>query len=31
METNNSYVNTYAKTLDEYFSRADAKVLLNSI
>ena len=31
MEPNNSYVNTYTKTLDEYFSRADAKVLLNSI
>lgn len=31
METNNSYVNTYTKTLDEYFSRVDAKALLNSI
>ena len=31
MEPNNSYVNTYTKTLDEYFSRADAEVLLNSI
>ena len=24
MEPSNSYVNTYTKTLDEYFSRADA-------